>query len=90
MTEEERAPEWVSFRECARRVVAERIAPSMSHQRVSQLARTDPNFPPTMPVGRSLAVEWGRARAYFEAHATAAAQRDPRRRMPENGASENP
>lgn len=36
----------VSFRELARRLVAEGVVASISHQRVSQLSRDDPAFPP--------------------------------------------
>lgn len=75
-------PDMASFREVARRVVAEKIAPSMTHQRVSQLAKDDPDFPPVVPVGRSKAIDWRLGRPYFKAKATAAAQRDSRRRMP--------
>lgn len=75
----------VSLREAARRVVLEKIAPSMSHQRVSQLARTDPDFPPTQMVGRSLAADWHELRPYFEAHATKAAARDRRRQQDADG-----
>lgn len=71
----------VSFREAARRVVAEGIAPTMTHQRVSQLARDDPGFPPVVPVGRSKAIDWTQGRPYFQAKAKAAALRDSRRRM---------
>lgn len=56
----------VSFRECARRVVAEGIAETMSHQRVSQLHRQDPDFPPVVEVGRAKAVDWMLARPYFQ------------------------
>ncbi|MEV1006151.1 hypothetical protein [Streptomyces sp. NPDC049881] len=83
MTTDESAgaePEWISLSEAARRVVGEGIAPSMSQQRVSQLAREDPEFPRTMPIGRSTAVDWRQARAYFIRHAEAAAKRDRRRR----------
>lgn len=55
----------VSFREVARRVVAEGIEDSLSHQRVSQLSREDPDFPPVVPVGRSKAVDWRLAAPYF-------------------------
>lgn len=56
----------VSFRELARRLVAEHIVERMSHQRVSQLHRDDPEFPPVVTVGRSKAVDWNRARPYFQ------------------------
>lgn len=55
----------VSFRELARRLVAEGVVPAISHQRVSQLSRDDPKFPPVVPVGRSKAVDWRLALPYF-------------------------
>ena len=58
-------PELLSFRELARRLVAEKVVPKISHQRVSQLSREDPDFPPVIPVGRSLAVDWRLAEPYF-------------------------
>jgi hypothetical protein len=70
----------VTFREAARRVVAEEIAPSMTHQRISQLARDDENFPPVQQIGRSKVVDWVAAKPYFVAHAKRAALRDSRRR----------
>ncbi|MCP9205526.1 hypothetical protein [Streptomyces cucumeris] len=79
---DEGGPDMVSFREAARRVVAEQIAPSMTHQRVSQLAKDDPDFPPVVTIGRSRAIDWKLGRPYFKAKAEAAAQRDSRRRMP--------
>ncbi|MCX4606966.1 hypothetical protein [Streptomyces mirabilis] len=82
MTDGGEAPDMVSFRECARRVVAEGIAPTMTHQRVSQL-QTHPDFPPVVKVGRSSAVDWNLARPFFVALAERAAARDSRRRMDE-------
>ncbi|BDH04879.1 hypothetical protein [Streptomyces seoulensis] len=79
MTDGGEAPDMVSFRECARRVVAEGIAPTMTHQRVSQL-RTHPGFPPVVQIGRSSAVDWNLARPFFKALAERAAARDSRRR----------
>lgn len=79
MTDEGEVPDMVSFRECARRVVAEGIAPSMTHQRVSQL-QDRPGFPPVVPVGRSNVVDWTLARPFFVALAKEAAARDSRRR----------
>jgi len=58
-------PDMVSLSEVARRVVAEGIEETMSHQRVSQLSRDDPEFPPVVPIGRSKAVDWNLARVYF-------------------------
>ncbi|MFF2094838.1 hypothetical protein [Streptomyces sp. NPDC058202] len=63
-------PDMVSLREVARRVVAEGIANSMSHQRVSQLAREDPDFPPVHRVGRSNSVDWHLAQSYFRSRVT--------------------
>lgn len=79
---DEGGPDMVSFREAARRVVAEQIAPSMTHQRVSQLAKDDPDFPPVVTIGRSKVIDWKLGRPYFKAKAKAAAQRDSRRRLP--------
>lgn len=73
-------PELVTFREAARRVVEEGIAPSMSHQRISQLAKEDQDFPPVQRIGRSNVVDWIVAKPYFMAHAQRAATRDSRRR----------
>jgi hypothetical protein len=83
ITETEGGPDLVTFREAARRVVEEGIAPSMSHQRVSQLARDDKTFPPVQQVGRSKVVDWRAAKPYFVAHAKKAASRDSRRRPSE-------
>lgn len=78
---EQEVPDLVTFREAARRVTSEKIAPSMTHQRVSQLSRDDPNFPPVQVVGRSKVIDWNLGRPYFVAHAAKAAQRDSRRRQ---------
>ena len=83
--EEEGGPDLVTFREIAHRVVVEKIAPSMTHQRVSQLARDDPDFQPTRKIGRSKVVDWSLARPYFVAHAAKAAARDRRRRLNTDG-----
>ncbi|MFH9426384.1 hypothetical protein [Streptomyces sp. NPDC017529] len=80
--------ELVTFREAARRVVEEGIAPSMSHQRVSQLARTDENFPPVQQVGRSKVADWHELKPYFVAHASKAAVRDSRRRLEKKEAND--
>lgn len=55
----------MSFRELARRLVAENVVEAISHQRVSQLSREDPDFPETVTVGRSKAVDWRLAEPYF-------------------------
>jgi hypothetical protein len=73
-------PELVTFREAARRVVEEGIAPSMSHQRISQLASSDEEFPPVQTIGRARVIDWTAAKPYFVAHAKRAALRDRRRR----------
>lgn len=88
--EEEGGADLVTFREAARRVVVEKIAPSMTHQRVSQLARNDPEFPPTLKIGRSKVVDWHLARPYFVAHAEKAAARDRRRRPKQGGEEATP
>ena len=80
MTDEGEAPDMVSFRECARRVVEEKIAPTMTHQRVSQL-QGQPGFPPVVKVGRSNVIDWNLARPFFVALAERAAARDSRRRV---------
>lgn len=65
MTEAEGGPELLSLSDVARRVVAEGIEEKMSHQRVSQLSREDPAFPPTLTIGRSKVVDWKQAGPYF-------------------------
>lgn len=62
---DEGGPEMMSFRELARRLVADGVVPRMSNQRVSQLAREDPAFPPVVQIGRSKAVDYRAARPYF-------------------------
>ncbi|MFE6474638.1 hypothetical protein [Streptomyces rochei] len=79
----------MTFREAARRVVAEGILPSMTHQRISQLhLRDSENFPEVQKIGRSNVVDWKKARPYFEAHAKKAAARDRRRRVEPESESE--
>lgn len=65
MVEEQGGPELVSLREVARRLVAEGVLEHISQQRVSQLSREDPKFPPVHLIGRSKAVDWPQARDYF-------------------------
>ncbi|MFH9610450.1 hypothetical protein [Streptomyces sp. NPDC017448] len=62
---DEGGPEMMSFRELARRLVADGVVPRMSNQRVSQLAREDPAFPPVVQIGRAKAVDYRVARPYF-------------------------
>ncbi|MYT20118.1 hypothetical protein GTW69_07415 [Streptomyces sp. SID7760] len=57
----------VSFRALARRLVEDGIVPTMSHQRLSKIAATDPDFPPVVPVGSSKAVDYRLALPYFRA-----------------------
>ncbi|WP_189602114.1 hypothetical protein [Streptomyces lateritius] len=72
----------MTFREAAQRVVDEGIAPTMSHQRISQLHKKDENFPPVQQIGRAKVLDWRTAKSYFVAHAAKAANRDSRRRAP--------
>ena len=55
----------LSLRALADRLVADGVVEKISHQRVSQLAREDPAFPPVVKVGRSSAVDYRLARPYF-------------------------
>lgn len=57
----------VSFRELARRLVADGVVETMSHQRLSKIAQDDPAFPPVMQIGRSKAVDYKVAKPYFVA-----------------------
>lgn len=66
MADDEGGPDMVSFRELARRLVADGVVPRMSHQRISQIQRSDPDFPPVVQVGRSKAVDYRKARPYFQ------------------------
>lgn len=65
----------VSFRELARRLVADGIVERISHQRVSKLSQDDPEFPPVVPVGRSKAVDYRLARPYFATRKSRQGQR---------------
>jgi hypothetical protein len=80
---DEGGPEMVSFRELARRLVEDGVVPSMSNQRVSQLARTDPDFPPVVKVGRSSAVDYRAARPYFATRKSRQGQRTDLKPKPE-------
>ncbi|MBT2508837.1 hypothetical protein J7I98_23705 [Streptomyces sp. ISL-98] len=56
----------ISFRELARRLVSEGVVERMTHQRISQIRKEDPaGFPPVVQIGRSMAVDYRRARPYF-------------------------
>jgi hypothetical protein len=71
----EREPDMVSLRELARRLVADGVLPAISHQRVSQLSRSDPAFPPVITIGRSRSVDYAHARRYFERRESRQGQR---------------
>ncbi|MET7648350.1 hypothetical protein ABZS83_32960 [Streptomyces sp. NPDC005426] len=64
MADDKGGPDMVSFRELTRRLAADGVV-TLTHQRVSQLARTDPEFPPVVQIGRSKAVDYTLARPYF-------------------------
>ncbi|MEU3426614.1 hypothetical protein [Streptomyces gardneri] len=65
MTEPEGGPDMVSFRELARRLVADGVVETMSHQRLSKIAQDDPAFPPVVEIGKAKAVDYRLARPYF-------------------------
>lgn len=83
-----KAPDMVTFREAARRAVAEGVAVTMTHQRLSQLAGQDKGFPPTQKVGTGRTVSWKALRAYLKSQQAAAAVRDSRRRKPDADAAQ--
>ena len=81
----------MSFRELARRLVAEGVVESISHQRVSQLSREDPAFPAVVTVGRSKVVDWRAARPYFAGRNVRQGQRtDLDRKRAEGGGPVSP
>jgi hypothetical protein len=55
----------VSFRELVRRLVSDGVVEKITHQRVSQLYRDDPDFPTVVQVGRSNVVDYRLAVPYF-------------------------
>lgn len=65
----------VSFRELVRRLLADEVVERMTHQRVSQLSRDDPAFPPVVQIGRSKAVDYRLARPYFAGRRSRQGQR---------------
>jgi hypothetical protein len=71
----------------ARRLVEANIVERISHQRVSQLSREDPDFPPVVFVGRSKAVDWRLAEPYFRLRKSGQGRRTDieRRRAAEAG-----
>lgn len=77
----------ISLRELARRLVAEGVLEKISHQRLSQISREDPKFPPVVMVGRSKAVDWRKAEPYFRGRNVRQGQRTDLRR-PSPAASE--
>ncbi|MFD1832427.1 hypothetical protein ACFSJS_22665 [Streptomyces desertarenae] len=87
MAEAEGGPDMVSFRELARRLVADGVVERITHQRVSQLSRDDPEFPPTIKVGRSKAVDYRLAAPYFRTRKSRQGQRTDllRERPPAEG-----
>lgn len=70
MAEAEGGPDMVSFRELARRLVADGVVQSISHQRLSVIAREDPAFPPVVRVGSSNVVDYRLAAPYFAGRVT--------------------
>lgn len=56
----------VTFRELAQRLVRDKVVEHITHQRISQIRRADPDFPPTEKIGPSLIVDYRLARPYFE------------------------
>lgn len=66
MTDEE----WITPTEAARRVVAAGYAPTMTRQRIFQLADTDPNWPAPRSSWRSIGnyklLPWGAVETYFK------------------------
>lgn len=70
MAEAEGGPDMVSFRELARRLVAEGIVERISHQRLSKISREDPEFPPVVKIGSSNAVDYRLAAPYFRKRIT--------------------
>lgn len=75
MSTEQGGPELISLRELARRLVAEGVLEKISHQRLSQISREDPKFPPIVTVGRSKAVDWRKAEPYFRSRGVRQGQR---------------
>jgi len=65
----------VSFRELARRLVADGVVERMSHQRLSKIAQGDPAFPPVTQVGRMNVVDYRLARPYFASRKSRQGQR---------------
>ncbi|MFC8625637.1 hypothetical protein [Streptomyces anulatus] len=75
MAEDEGGPEMLSFRELARRLVADGVVEKITHQRISQLSKADEAFPPVVRIGRSSAVDYRAARPYFAGRKSRQGQR---------------
>lgn len=67
---EREGPDMVSFRELARRLVADGIVERISHQRISKISQDDPAFPPVVTIGSSRAVDYRLAAPYFRTRVT--------------------
>ncbi|MFD9368797.1 hypothetical protein ACFWA6_13985 [Streptomyces sp. NPDC060020] len=65
----------VSFRELARRLVADGVVQRMSHQRISKIAKDDPDFPPVAVAGGARLVDYKAARPYFATRKSRQGQR---------------
>jgi len=75
----------VSFRELARRLVADGVVERMTHQRVSKLAASDPGFPTVVQVGRSNAVDYRAAVPYFRGRKSQQGRRNDLERRASEG-----
>jgi hypothetical protein len=76
VADDEGGPDMVSFRELARRLLSDGVLKDgITHQRISQLSRDDPEFPPVMKIGRSSAVDYRAARPYFAGRKSRQGQR---------------
>lgn len=82
MADDEGGPDMVSFRELARRLLSDGVVERMTHQRISQLSRDDPEFPPVVKVGRSSAVDYKTARPYFASRKSRQGQRTDLKEKP--------
>jgi hypothetical protein len=72
----------LSFRELARRLVADGVVPQISHQRVSAISRSDPDFPPVSKIGGAKAVDYRLARPYFQMRKSRQGQRTDLQKPP--------
>lgn len=73
----------VSFRALARRLVADGVVPTMSHQRLSKIAATDPDFPPVVTIGSSKAVDYRLALPFFRTRKVRPGERTDLKPRPE-------